>query len=428
MSGLLELTPTSIDFWTELAHRDPAALVDRLERSFEDIEARVRAFTPESGRFSRLAKAMNRADGTSHNLGPLFGVPLGVKDIFRVDGLETRAGSTLPPEIFDGAESAAVTILRRADALVIGKTVSTEFAYFAPGPTRNPFNLDHTPGGSSSGSAAAVAAGLSAVALGTQTIGSISRPASFCGVVGFKPSYNRISTDGVIPLSPSLDHVGTFAGSVRDTRALAALLCSDWREYDSDRRPILGVPQGPYLDRASVAAREHFTQVCSLLGQAGYEVRSVELFSDLEALVETHYRIVAAEAARVHASWFARFADRYHQKTRQLIEQGAGVSDSDLAELLGSLPRLRSRVTEAMARHQIDLWISPAAPGGAPEGLQSTGDPIMNLPWTHAGLPTLSVPAGSSSAGLPIGLQIAGGWWQDEKLLHWGIALEGTLR
>ena len=205
--------------------------IDQLEDHFNKREPEVLAFLPEAGRFDRLrreARQLLDRYPQPDQRPLLFGVFIGVKDIFRVDGFPTRAGSRLPPDLFAGEEAESVTRLRQAGALILGKTVSTEFAYFAPGPTRNPHHLQHTPGGSSSGSAAAVAAGLCPVALGTQTIGSIIRPAAFCGVVGYKPSYDRISRSGVIPLSPSLDHVGLFAADVEDVKRCAQLLIGEW--------------------------------------------------------------------------------------------------------------------------------------------------------------------------------------------------------
>ena len=225
--------------------------LDRLEARFNEWEPRVLAFVPEEGRFARLRREARRLldrypDGASRP--PLFGLPIGVKDIFHVNGSVTRAGSRLPAELLQGSEAECVSILRRAGALLLGKTVTTEFAYFAPGPTRNPRHLEHTPGGSSSGSAAAVAAGLCPFAFGTQTIGSISRPAAFCGVVGFKPSHGRVSARGVIPLSETHDHVGFFTNDVAGAETMAAHLCENWRESASeDRRPVLGIPNGPYL-------------------------------------------------------------------------------------------------------------------------------------------------------------------------------------
>ena len=187
--------------------------LDELAEVFDRREPEVHAFLPEPGRFGRLrrqAKELEDRFPEPEERPPLFGLPVAVKDIFHADGFPTRAGSRVPPDLLAGPEAVAVTRLKEAGALILGKAVTTEFAYFGPGPTRNPHDPECTPGGSSSGSAAAVAAEMSPLALGTQTIGSISRPASYCGVVGFKPSYDRVSRAGVVPLSPALDHVGFF--------------------------------------------------------------------------------------------------------------------------------------------------------------------------------------------------------------------------
>jgi Asp-tRNA(Asn)/Glu-tRNA(Gln) amidotransferase A subunit family amidase len=321
-----------------------------------------------------------------------------------------------------------VTALKEAGALILGKTVATEFAFFAPGPTRNPWNPEHTPGGSSSGSAAAVAAGLCPLALGTQTIGSILRPAAFCGVVGFKPSYERISRDGVIPLAPSFDHVGFFTRDVQGAARAAALLCRVWRPEVPPRRPRLGVPEGPYLEPASGEGRVHFRETCGRLAAAGYSIQPVPAFQDFHELVEWHYRIVAAEAARVHRGWFAEYGHLYAPKTAELIQRGQGISDEQLARDRGSREELRNELASLMDEHRIDLWVSPPATGAAPRGLDSTGDPVMNLPWTHAGMPAISLPAGRNAAGLPMGLQVAARWWADEELLAWAAEMEEVLR
>ncbi len=428
MTDTLELGSETIGFWTDLTTRNPETAIQRLQSRFEEIEPKVRAFVPEAERFSRLGTEAKGIVGTERGAGPLTGVPLGVKDIFHVEGLETRAGSTLPLELLRGTEAESVTALRQAGALVVGKTVSTEFAFFSPGPTRNPLDLERTPGGSSSGSAAAVAAGLSAVALGTQTIGSISRPASFCGVVGFKPSYDRISTAGVIPLSRSLDHVGSFTHTTRDAQTMAALLCTQWSPRPTGRKPRLGLPEGPFLEHASDEAQRHFSDTCEKLRDHGSELVPVEVLTDLDQIVESHNTIVAAEAARFHQRWFSQYGDRYHTKTRELIDRGSAVTDEELEANRASLLRLRQTLTETMEHWEIDFWLSPAAPGPAPRGLDSTGDPIMSLPWTHAGLPTLTIPAGCGDSGFPIGLQIAAGWWNDEELLDWGIGIEDVVR
>jgi Asp-tRNA(Asn)/Glu-tRNA(Gln) amidotransferase A subunit family amidase len=405
--------------------------LDRLEARFAEREPQVRAFLPEEGRFERL-----RREGAElaarwpdpEKQPPLFGVPVGIKDIFHVDGFETRAGSRLPPEVLRGPEAAVVKTLREAGALILGKTVSTEFAYFAPGPTRNPWNPEHTPGGSSSGSAAAVAAGLCPVALGTQTIGSIIRPAAFCGVVGFKPTLGRISTAGVIPLSPTFDHVGFFARDAYEARFVGGLLLGDPPFEPSSRKPQLGVPEGPYLSRVSPEGLAHFESVCERLASAGYVVKPVPVMADFDEIVERHRRVVAADAARVHKDWFARFEDLYAPQTAELIRRGQGITDAELERDRSGGERLLDALTKLMDRYRIDLWISPPALGPAPRGLDSTGDPVMNLPWTHAGMPTLCLPAGKNADGLPMGLQISGGVGDDEDVLSWAEDLGNALR
>jgi Asp-tRNA(Asn)/Glu-tRNA(Gln) amidotransferase A subunit family amidase len=405
--------------------------LDRLEAHFAEREPGLQAFLPEEGRFERLRReeqALLARWPDPQDRPPLFGLPVGVKDIFHVEGFETRGGSRLPPEVLQGPEAPCVTALRQAGALILGKTVSTEFAYFAPGPTRNPWHPEHTPGGSSSGSAAAVAAGLCPLALGTQTIGSILRPAAFCGVVGFKPSYERISRDGVIPLAPSFDHVGFFTHDVRGAERTAALLCRVWRPEFPPRRPRLGIPEGPYLERASGEGLVHFREVCRRLTTAGYDVTSVPALEDFGEIAERHFRVFSAEAARVHRDWFARFSDLYDRRTADLIQRGQSVPDEQVTRYLDYREELRSGLTALMDEHRLDLWISPPALGAAPRGLDSTGDPVMSIPWTQAGMPAVCLPAGRNAAGLPLGLQVAARWWADEALLGWAKELEKAVR
>ena len=408
-----------------------------LETYLSELEARIArrepevlAWVPEANRFERLradARSLARSFPQARERPPLYGVAVGVKDVFRVEGFPTGAGSTLPVEELEGAESVAVTRLKAAGALVVGKTVSTEFAYFAPGATRNPHDVARTPGGSSSGSAAAVAAGECPLALGTQTIGSISRPASFCGTVGFKPSYDRIPRGGVIPLSPSLDHVGCFTETVAGARLAASVLCKEWAVDRPSSEPVLGIPVGGYLERADEDGQVMFAQICDRLGETGYSLERVEAMPQFAAIVAQHDLIVAAEAARTHERWFEAYADRYHPKTAELIERGRAVSQEALTDALMNRTRLRRELMVLMAENGVDLWISPASRGVAPRGLESTGDPVMNLPWTHAGLPTVVIPAATSAEGLPFGLQIAAGWWQDELLLEWSEGIEAAL-
>jgi Asp-tRNA(Asn)/Glu-tRNA(Gln) amidotransferase A subunit family amidase len=404
--------------------------VDQLEARFEQREAEVLAFLPEAGRFDRLrreAKALLERYPEVETRPPLFGVPLGVKDIFHAQGFVTRAGSQVPIEQSPDDEAASVTILRRAGALILGKTVTTEFAYFAPGPTRNPHRLEHTPGGSSSGSAAAVAAGLCPLALGTQTIGSVNRPAAFCGVVGYKPSYDRIARAGVIPLAPALDHVGFFTPSMDGADLVASLLCRQWQDLVMLDSPLLGIAEGPYLEQASPEALAHFQVTCQRLRAAGFKLKAAPAMSDFADIYERHNLIVAAEAAQVHAAWFARYEELYQAKTAELIRRGQQVDRETLAQALKGRLKLRDELTRLMDEHGLDLWLSPSAPGPAPKGLASTGSPVMNLPWTHSGLPTVTLPAGLNADGLPMAVQLTGRWYADEAMLAWAMDVEIAL-
>jgi Asp-tRNA(Asn)/Glu-tRNA(Gln) amidotransferase A subunit family amidase len=355
----------------------------------------------------------------------LFGILVGVKDNFHVDGFITQAGTRLPVAEIQGNEAKSVTKLRDAGALIIGKTVTTEFAYFTPGPTRNPFNPEHTPGGSSSGSAGAVGAGLCPLALGTQTIGSVIRPAAYCGSAAFKPTYDRVSRSGIIPLSPSLDHVGVFAMDISFARRAASSLCKDWDESISvNRKPILGIPDGPYLEAASASALAHFNDVCDSLAEAGYKVERIHVLDNIQEIRARHDLILAAEAARVHEEWFKKYEILYSAKLAELVRRGQSISASQLQEALSAREIFRAELTEIMSENKIDLWICPPSTGPAPKGLENTGDPAMNLPWTQAGFPAVNIPVVKDSDGLPIGLQVVGEWNRDEELLAWAEEIE----
>lgn len=415
-----------------LANGDDALQIylDDLKMIYEEREPLVEAFLPEEDRFERLQREtvllLERYPSTEAR-PPLFGIPVGVKDIFHAQGYLTHAGSKLPGALLTGQEAESVSRLKDAGALIYGKTVTTEFAYFAPGPTRNPHHPDHTPGGSSSGSAASVGAGMIPLALGTQTIGSITRPASYCGVVGFKPSYDRISKTGVIPLSPSLDHVGFFTGNAASAKLAASVLVSDWASAEQKRMPVLGVPEGPYLEHASNEMLEHFNLLQEKIREAGYQVKAVGVMADFERITQRHNLILAAEAAQTHKVWFEEYGDRYNSRTQALIQGGKDIPDAELQMALQAKLKLREELLGVMEHENIDVWISPSAPTAAPRGLESTGDPIMNLPWTQSGFPTINLPSGRNGQGLPLGLQLAGAWFGDELLLEWAEGIEKVL-
>lgn len=400
--------------------------LDHFRSHLEEVEPRVHALLEEPGRWVRIEAELAHCGDAA-----LAAVPLAVKDVYQVEGLITRGGGLVPPEVLAGisgaAEAEAVRRLRRAGAVVVGKAHTTELAYFAPGPTRNPHDLAHTPGGSSSGSAASVATGTSILALGTQTIGSVGRPAAFCGVVGFKPSRERVPRAGLIPLASSFDHVGWFAPTVRWAQRAAAVLCDGWRPAELEvAQPVLVVPTGPYLESTGPEGRAHFALVRAALAAAGYEIRETPVMEDFEEVAARHRRVVAAEAARHHSAWFDSHRNSCREATVELIERGRAISDDQLADDRRACAGLRDQLEAARLAAGADLWICPPAKGPAPEGLASTGDPVMNLPWTQSGLPAIVIPAGFCGH-LPMGLQLVGGWWTDELLLGRAAAIEAVL-
>ncbi|MFB6168748.1 MAG: amidase [Haloferacaceae archaeon] len=400
---------------------------DRLDATEPEVEAWVDGAKARPW-LDAEAAALEKRHPDPDERPPLYGVPVGVKDIFNVDGLPTKAGSALPPDAVGGEQAAVVDDLRAAGALVMGKTVTTEFAHAAPGPTRNPHDLGHTPGGSSSGSAAAVAAGSCPLALGSQTIGSVIRPAAFCGVVGYKPSYGRIPTAGVLPYSESADHVGLFTRDVAGAALAASVVCDDWRQIDAGQlaKPTVGVPDDAYLAQATERGLARFDRVLDALETAGYEVKRVPAMDGIAAVNERHEALVSAEAAEVHHDRYEAYADLLREETVGLIERGRDVTVEAVARAKRSRTDLRDRLHDRMAGEGIDVWVAPGARDTAPAGIDGTGDPVMNLPWTHAGLPTAALPAGTAD-GLPYGVQFASAFGTDERLLSWCEGLADTV-
>ncbi|MGW2249574.1 amidase [Kitasatospora sp. NPDC001660] len=427
----------------ELRAGDPPLTehVERLCARIERIDPLIRAFVPEPGRHDRLhaeARALARRHPDPDDRPPLYAVAVGIKDIIHVDGLPTHAGSALPPGVLAGPQAVVVDRLRAAGALVAGKTVTAEFAASAPGPTRNPHHPGHTPGGSSSGSAAAVAAGLVPLAVGTQTVGSVIRPAAYCGVVGFRPTYGRIPMAGVIPNAPTFDTLGVFASDVAGAALAASLLCDDWdgRVAESVRRSagvvrkplVLGVPDRRYLERAGAEALRAYDAQVERFEAAGMTVCRLDFGIEFEEIVRQLQTINRFELARSHADWFTRFGSLYRPETVASIRQGQGIAEEDREAALQAREHLRELVTGAMDACAVDLWLAPSAIGGAPKGLHSTGDAVMSLPWSYLGMPAVNLPAGRTADGLPLGLQLVGTAGRDEDLLAHAALLEPELK
>jgi Asp-tRNA(Asn)/Glu-tRNA(Gln) amidotransferase A subunit family amidase len=406
-------------------HEHIDALLDRIEA----VDPALLAVLPEPGRRARLhaqaAELLDRHPSPDRR-PPLFGALVGVKDVLRVDGMPTLGGSSLPAEAFAGPEAAVVRSLRGAGALVLGKTRTAEFAYAAPGPTRNPHDHGRTPGGSSHGSAAGVAAGFFPLALGTQTIGSIVRPAAFCGVAGYVPTYGRVAAEGTLFVSRSLDRIGLLAADAESLELAASTLVASWHPVGAARQPSLGVAGGPFLDAVEPAARELFERQVEALGAAGYRVCGDRLFEDAEEVAESLRRLMNGELAREHAVLFERYRDRYRAQSAAGIEQGMAITDEQLAADRRALVERRYRVESHRRAAGIDLWITPAALGPAPVGIGASGSPWPNLPWSYLGLPAVALPAGTLG-GLPVGLQLVAGWHADEELLQWSARLAASV-
>jgi Asp-tRNA(Asn)/Glu-tRNA(Gln) amidotransferase A subunit family amidase len=426
LEGLFDLTRAILS-------RDlhPQHYIQLLKARYEALEPRVQSLVPaEENPFERLEREVHRLQESPSEKGdlPLFCVPFGLKDTFHAQGFLTRAGSLLPPHVLTGEEGPLVKKLRGLGALILGKTHTAEFAYLAPPPTRNPHDPSRTPGGSSSGSAASVAYGLCPIAIGTQTVGSIIKSAAFCGIFGFKPSFGRVPTEGSIPLSPSLDQVGFFTRDVEGMELAASVLVENWSSCGNAGELVLGVPEGPYLRWAGPQAMENLGLALSRLKECGLKIAEVKVLENFQEITLRHRRLMAAEAAQVHREWFSEFRSLYRPQTLSLIERGTSVSDSEVEVYREGRAILREILMEIMEEKGLTAWISPATVGPAPMGLSNTGESTMNLPWTYAGLPAISLPFGKSREGLPMGIQLVGRWMKDEELLALAKVLWAFLR
>ena len=363
-------------------------------------------------------------------LGALHGVPVAVKDIFDTDDMPTEDGTVLHAGRQPEESATVVNKLRGAGAIVMGKTVTSELATYAPGKTTNPHNPKHTPGGSSSGSAAAVASGMVPLALGSQTNGSVIRPASYCGVVGFKPSCGLISRRGVLPVSPTLDQLGVFSRSVEDAALLTQVITGfDDRDPASlihAQRDLLSVAQqeppmeprlafvkSPVWEQADADTQQGFAELVEHLGDIAYEVELSEAFAPV---VGWHQTVMESELARSFAKEYQRGADKLSSQLVEMIERGMKYSAVEYLNALN--PRTALREILASIFDECDAIITPAATGEAPKGLESTGSPVFCTLWTYLGLPCITLPLLQGSHGLPMGVQLVGPMMDDARLLR----------
>jgi Asp-tRNA(Asn)/Glu-tRNA(Gln) amidotransferase A subunit family amidase len=364
-------------------------------------------------------------------IGPLHGVPVGVKDIFDTADMPTECGSVLYSGRTPSHDATVVSMIRAAGAIILGKTVTTEFAYFAPGKTRNPYNPEHTPGGSSSGSAAAVGANMVPLAVGSQTNGSTIRPAAYCGVIGFKPTHGLISRHRALTLSRTLDHVGLFANTVDDVALLTEQIAG-FDDNDPDTRPRGRVPfaasaaeepplapmfafiKTPYWDGVDQDTRQGFAE---LIEHLGGQVEEIELFPSAREAWQSHQTIMAAEMAHNLEREWTNGRDRLSEQLRGQIERGRQVGATDYLKALSSIAPIHDSFVE-LFEQRYDAILTPAAASAAPKGLLSTGDPAFCTLWTLCGMPCVTLPLLQSADNLPIGVQLVGPRYGDARLLR----------
>jgi aspartyl-tRNA(Asn)/glutamyl-tRNA(Gln) amidotransferase subunit A len=403
----------------------PIDLVEHCLARIEQLEPDVQAWVlVDSAGARREAERLEELQRDDEWAGPLHGIPIGIKDIIDVAGWPTKCGSPLRERHVADRDAAVVASLRKTGAILLGKTVTTEWACFDPPPTRNPWNLNHTPGGSSSGSAAAVATDMCMAALGTQTGGSIIRPAAYCGVSGLKPGFGELPMEGIAPLTLHLDHVGPIARRVSDLyvvwQALAAaahgsmesMFSRRWADSDLESwidayglNKSLFVLEGPLLDRASPEMRQLFRQTLERL-KSSVCLRPLPLPDSFRDVLTWHRRINVVEAAAYHRATFPSRRDQYGPRIASLLDEGYSVSAVDYAEALIRREELRNDFARLLHQHEDPLGclVMPATMGPAP-GLDTTGEPTFNAPWSYIGWPSLTIPCGVASDGLPVGLQ-----------------------
>jgi aspartyl-tRNA(Asn)/glutamyl-tRNA(Gln) amidotransferase subunit A len=405
----------------------PRDLVDRCLARIDALEERVRAWVVVDRDGARRAAdhaARELADG--YDRGPMHGIPIGIKDIVDVAGLPTLAGARVRPSTPAARDAFVVTRLREDGAIVLGKTVTTEFASFDPPPTRNPWNPERTPGGSSSGSAAAVACGMCFAAVGSQTGGSIIRPASYCGVAGFKPTWGRVSLAGIVPLAYHLDHPGPIARTVADLHAAYHAM----RGFDG-ADPIartsapspgdvggpkqIGVVRGFFAERAMPTVRDNVAAAVERLRAGGLEVIDVTLPESFADVVRSHRMVMAVEAAAYHRETFAARRAEYGPRIAVLLDEGLAATSTDYSRALSLQLKFRRDMERLIDETGVDGLVMPSVSNTAPAA-DSTGEPSFQAPWSFAGLPVVSMPCALGDDGLPVCVQIVGQAWCEERL------------
>lgn len=406
----------------------------------EERDAEVGAWAFLDPAFAReQARAADDWRKRGRPLGPLHGLPVGVKDIVDTVAMPTENGTVLHAGRRPGRDATVVSLLRQAGAILLGKTVTTELAVYHPGKTRNPHNLEHTPGGSSSGSAAAVADGMVPLAIGTQTNGSIIRPAAYCGVYGYKPTHGLIPRTGVLAQSRPLDTIGVMAAGLEDLALLAErLMAHDPGDPDTAPQPVprllevarqeppvtpsLAFVRTPVWDQAEPETEEAFAEILDALGAQVEEVPLPSLFDDA---IEVHRTIMEADLARSFAGEYERGRERLSGTLREMIERGRRTLAVDYNRAVDRRAMLTAALQPLFDRY--DALLTPATPGEAPHGLESTGSPVFCTIWTLCGVPAVTLPLLQGGRGLPLGVQLVGQRGDDARLLRTARWLVGAL-
>ena len=376
------------------------------------------------------AEARDREVASGGPVGALHGIPVGVKDIYYTAGIPTTACSRVYADFVPEYDAAPVALLKQAGAIMLGKTVTTEFACMDPSPAVNPWNAAHTPGGSSSGSAVAVAAGMCPAALGSQTVGSVLRPASYNGVVGFKPSYGRVSRHGVIPVSWSLDTMGWMTRTVEDAALLlqvmagpddndpaaSAVAVPDYAAaLENPAAPRIGVIRQFFYDHADEETRQHTNAMVERLAEAGAEVEELPLPPSMDTAIEDQQIIMAVEGSSFHEPMYRRQAMDYQPGIRGMIQRGL---DTDAVTYSRAMERRRQFITDMRKlAERVDILLTPSTPTPPLPDLTNTGNTMYQGPWTSCGLPAITLPSGLSATGVPLGLQLVGPYLGEAGLL-----------
>ena len=424
---------TAVEAAKQIKSRDlsPVELVESLLSQYDSLEPSLNAWV-YLDREALLADAQQKQEELEKgvNVGPLHGVPIGLKDIYYTAGIPTTACSKVYEGFVPEYDATTVTLLKNAGAIMMGKTVTTEFACMDPSPTKNPWNPAHTPGGSSSGSAVAVATRMCPAALGSQTVGSVLRPASYNGVVGFKPTFGRVSRYGVIPVSWSLDHVGWMARSVED----AALLMQVMAVADPNEPITVGLPAADFMaglaspsapriglirrffyDNSDEETRKHTDGIVDQLSRAGATIEEIPLPDSIDTAIEDQRTIMAVEGAAFHQPMYERQSQDYQPKLREMLRQGLATDGQTYSRALERRQQFTAEM-QALAG-KADVLLTPSTPTPALPDITNTGNTMFQGPWTSCGLPVITIPSGLAASGLPFGIQLASAPFSEPKLL-----------